>query len=256
MTLPAWWDDLLEIQSIDNLIVAEQKVLAAQQERLQSLARQKEQKQTHLAELATNLAQLKKDMQLLETTLDGQSRRRQELKRSLTMVTTSAQLAAAESEQASLQQTIEANEDLLLTQLTQQETWQQEQADGLKFLQGLAQTTLAIQNEVSSLQQVAQSKISTWEKRINQLLAALDPNVKHLFQPIYERWRFKQPISFLKGEHCSVCAYTLGREQAAQINRGEIAEVCLNCGRLLAPEAQNVLSHHQKSREDCPAATI
>ncbi|MBP5296358.1 MAG: hypothetical protein J6Y94_03395 [Bacteriovoracaceae bacterium] len=249
MALPTWWDDLLEIQSIDNLIVQEQKLLAAQQARAQALQDQGKERQEQLANQQAQINALKQAMQNLELTIDGQSKRLQILKNNLTRITTAQQLQAAENELATLQPALTQNEDLLLEQLSHLEDLQQAAADSTNFLQGLAQSSAAIQLEIAQAQQNAAAKIQSWQQRIDQLLNNLAPNVQHLFRPIYERCRFQKPISFLKDEHCYYCAYTLGREQVAQINRGEIAEVCLNCGRLLAPEAHNVLARHQISPE-------
>ena len=249
MALPLWWDDLFEIQSIDNLIVAEQKKMAQQQRRQQNLLGQKEQGQAHLAATTAQIDQLKQAMQRLELTIDQQSQRLQTLKHNLLRITTNTQLQAAENELATLQPALHKNEDLLLDQLSQLESLQQAQRDSTNFLQGLAKSAQEIEAEIEVLQKASGEKINLWQQRISQLLDSLAPNVQHLFKPIYARWRFQQPISFLKDEHCSYCAYTLGREQVAQINRGEIAEVCLNCGRLLAPETKNPLSRHQISLE-------
>ncbi|MBP5297314.1 MAG: hypothetical protein J6Y94_08305, partial [Bacteriovoracaceae bacterium] len=70
------------------------------------------------------------------------------------------------------------------------------------------------------------------------LLQQLPANLQHIFRPVYERFRFKQPISFLADHHCAYCHYTLASEEVALINKGDSAELCLNCGRLLAPESK------------------
>ena len=247
MALPTWWEDLLEIQSLDNLIATEQKNSKAQQARALAVTQQKAERQAQHTAQQNQLTQLKAAMLRLENTVEQQTKRLQSLKNNMNQITTTTQLHAAENELASLEPALHQNEDLLLEQLAQQENLEQEIRDSTNFLQGVEQTITELNAEIISAQQKAQAKIAQWQQRIDQLLAALPTNIQHLFQPIYERWRFQQPISFLKDEHCSSCAYTLGREQVAQINRGEIAEVCINCGRLLAPEARNVLVRHQSS---------
>jgi len=243
MASATFWDDLLEIQSLDNLMAQAAQQITQAQDRLTALHQQKANQQATLTAAREELAQIKSALAMAEQQLAELTQRQTTLQNNLTKITTTAQLTAAETELAALPAKISAAEEQLLTLMQSQETCENTIAASTNFLQGVEKSQAMIQQEVAQEVAACQNQIAGWQARCTQLLAQLPSNLQHVFKPVYDRFRYKQPISFLHDQHCAYCHYTLASEEVAIINKGESAELCLNCGRLLAPESSQPSLH-------------
>lgn len=226
---------LVEIQGLDKKIGQHLKNIATQEERVNSLNKQRELKEKNLLFLEKEIQILKNTQSLKEKEL---FEKEQLIDRSIQRqktATNEAQCKAIENELALFRPQKEKLEVDIYSLMEKIENFQNELKDHQQFLLGSLKALQEVKLEVNSSLQTEKKQMSILEERIELSLQDSPPSVRNLWQDLHKKFPFNSPLSFIENGTCSECRCSIARNFEALIEKGGVVEFCPHCKRLLTP---------------------
>lgn len=226
---------LKEIQSLDRMIQAHQKVISDHEARISKL------KNIRITK-AQDLTDATAELQRLNQTYSSEEKNNQLLTRDLTQAqantmasTNDHELKAANTQIATKKPLKEKSDQVLYELLTAIDEKEQEIIDLKNFLEGSAKTLADIELEVATDLKKEKADIENLEMRINLLSDSLPANFKSKFQSVNKKHRFKSPVTIITNNHCGECYMVVSKMQISQVDRAATLELCSQCERIFLP---------------------
>jgi uncharacterized protein len=231
------FQDLVEIQGLDNKILVHQQLISEQRQRLLLLQNQIREKQELLSVHTREQIQKKLDLEINEQLLEQLNQKIARIKENLKSVTTEKQMLALESELSLLETQRLALEDKVFALLDNVETIEKTIPDLEQFLKGSQQSQTQIEQEASAIVREEEEKIKDLQLRIDHLLEQIPQEMRNVFLPVYQKFRFKNPLCFVENEHCNQCFFLINMNLNMMLEKGTSLELCPSCQRLLTPHS-------------------
>jgi len=231
------FQNLIQIQSLQNKILEHQKAILDEEKRIVSLNAERKDKQTFLTTLKDDLSLLEQEIAGREKSLEKLQNSIETAKHHLKNASTEKELIALESEIKTWEDEKSVLEESLLEDLGNQETKETELKNTSDFIKGSETTLKDIELEVKNKVSEENAKIEDLKSRMANLLEICEEAVRRSFQEANLRHEFKSPLALIEDNRCSKCQMHLPTSLTQPIESGKVLDFCPNCGRLLIPHS-------------------
>ena len=229
------FQNFVEIMALDAKIKSHLDIQADNHKRLQFVKVKREKSIEQNNQLEENLKEIKKESADVEAKLHQEGQKLTTAQEHLSMATNQKQLDSLEKEISVLGQSVDLLEDRGLELLEEIESRETELEKLAGFIKGSLTTIEEISEEVEKDNSEQDSKIKTHEERINFLLNECDDYFKKSFIQINEKYRFKNPLTFLSQRKCRECYMEVDETLRDNVDRNLSLEFCPGCGRIVCP---------------------
>lgn len=231
------FQNLIEITSLDKKIHGHMQKIEEELRRIDFLTSNVEKRKEELAELTNQLSQYNVENNELEKDLFNKTKAHAKAKDNLAMATSQKQLDSLEKEISNLEPAISELEDRGLELLELIEVSETKIDEANSFIKGSTQTIEEIKLEVEEIKKNEEEQIKNLEKRNQDLLNACESNFQTAFNSSLEKYRFKAPLTFIKGRDCRECSFAIDEGTRDAVDRNFSLEFCPGCSRLICPLA-------------------
>ncbi|MBF0313972.1 MAG: hypothetical protein HQK50_10450 [Oligoflexia bacterium] len=228
---------LIKVTIHENKIAEHLRSITEQEQRIAFLKKQEEQRRDLLPKHEESLKKSRSELACKERELDECLRMMKKKEAHAKVVTSLQQAEAIEKEMSSLKATKEGLEETILELMSVVEDLAKEVQEGERFLIGVKVTIAEIEVEVNEQKAVFESAILENEVKINALLTECSNATRGLFLSTNKKYRFKHPLTAVKGQKCGHCFRVIPHEDIQHLDRGTSFRTCAGCGRILLPSA-------------------
>lgn len=226
---------LKEIQSLDRMIQAHQKIVSDHEARISKLKNIRASKAQDLSDTLTELEKLNQIYASEEKNNHLLTRDLTQAQANTMASTNDHELKAANTQIATKKPLKEKSDQTLYELLTTIDEKEQEIKDLKTFLEGSLKTLADIELEVATDLKKEKADIENLEMRINLLTDSLPANFKSKFESVNKKHRFKSPVTVITNNHCGECFMMVSKMQISQVDRAATLELCSQCERIFLP---------------------
>jgi predicted nucleic acid-binding Zn-ribbon protein len=229
------FQNLIEVQSLQNQILKHKKVIDGEESRIEHLKGQRVEKAEMLSTLKDETVILNSNILKQEITLEKLDSSIDTAQNHLKNASTEKEMNALESEIKTWVDEKSILEESLLKDLDIQEIKTKEIQDISGFLKGSEETLKDLELEVKGLVNAENVKIDDLKERIGNLIEICQPVVKNLFTEANNNHEYDSPLALIEDNRCDKCQMHLPSSLTQPVESGKVIELCPNCGRLLVP---------------------
>lgn len=227
--------DIREIESLDRHIKGHLDNMEEQQKRISFIEGQREAKQEELRDLKEKAKAKQTELTNQENTLSKVDSQLEKTMHNLSAVTTDQQLKSLENEKQKFEQQKNELEASVFKIMEDIESNQLEQKELSEFIEGSAETLHELQDEINASNQKDQKEIDQYQQRIDVILNDLAEPLLTKYKKAREKYRFKEPATYLKTDNCPKCGIAVSPSKKNDILYFKSIESCSGCGRILIP---------------------
>lgn len=229
--------DLVEIQSLDKKVLSHQKILQENQKRIDFLTKQRKRAQETLDDSLGQINKLNEEFSTSEVSLTKLGASLDHANKSLHDVTDERQANALNSEIDTLTPKIKDEEEKSFTLLEKIEELEKIIEESRSFIKGSLDSLEEIQSEVSKENQKEEKEINTCEERISFIRKSFKSHIEEVFDSIYKKYRFKNPIAIIETNVCPHCSLAIPANTVQNLPKSVSLELCPGCERILIPKS-------------------
>ena len=229
------FQNLIEVQSLQNQILKHQKIIKEEESRVEHLKGQRVEKAETLGTLKDETVILDSNILKQETALEKLDSSIDTAQNHLKNASTEKEMNALESEIKTWMDEKSLLEESLLTDLDNQEVKTKEAQDISGFLKGSEVTLKELELEVKGLVNAQNVKIDDLKGRIANLIEICQPAIKSFFTEANNNHEYNSPLALIEDNRCNKCQMHLPSSLTQPVESGKVIELCPNCGRLLIP---------------------
>lgn len=138
-------------------------------------------------------------------------------------------------EQNQIDREKEALENEILEELEDLDHLKKEIEEAKRFLEGSKKTYDRFVAQVKKDVGEENRHIKNYEERINILMEDFPDSLKMRVTKLFERFKFKKPLSYAINRQCKECHMTIAQGILENVDRGHTLQECPSCGRILIP---------------------
>ncbi len=227
--------NLIEIQSLQKVILEHEKQIQANNHRITYLNSMKDKRALEKEQTLNDKEQLKKQMSQLEKELFQKETLIEKNKSQLATITDQQIAENVQSSIDELETQTNLMQEEILSILDREETLESKITEITQFFSSIDTTIAEIQEEVNHDNQAEEKKIAGLNERIHGLKSIIEPQFLKQYHNTAKRIPPGTILSQIQGGACQYCRFNVPTIMINQIESGDRMEFCSSCGRILCP---------------------
>jgi predicted nucleic acid-binding Zn-ribbon protein len=225
--------ELLTVQSLQMQVQKHLGNLKEQQDRLNAIKKLiSERKDDHITR-TSELQKFGQERATAEKRMAEQEKRLDQVKNRLSGSPHFSEVEKLGQEKALLEIEVGALEVQILNILDKESELTDQLQEDAVFFNGSQKTLTELASEIDTITSKEQAEMKLLQTRVEYHLSLVPASAKSAFLETCKKYLYNKPITYLEGNHCSVCRFRQDQAAISNIITFQSIEFCGGCGRIL-----------------------